>query len=135
MLPAIAARAIATYTAARRPVVDPMAGIGTTLVEAVHQGRDAIGIEYEPQWADLAQANLALARTQGATGHGEVICGDGSHHRQRGRPRRARARRLGAHLTALWAVAARSGHRHARPESARSTTGTRPTRPTWPTSD
>jgi len=77
MLPAIAARAVATYTQPGDLVVDPMCGVGTTLVEAVHQGRDAIGIEYEPRWAELAEANLALARSQGATGHGEVICGDG----------------------------------------------------------
>ena len=77
MLPAIAARALATYTAPGDTVVDPMCGIGTTLVEAVHQGRDAIGIEYEPEWADHAQANLTLAKSQGATGHGEVLCGDG----------------------------------------------------------
>jgi SAM-dependent methyltransferase len=77
MLPAIAARAVATYTQPGDTVVDPMCGVGTTLVEAVHQGRDAMGIEYEPEWADLAQANLALAKSQGATGHGEVICGDG----------------------------------------------------------
>ncbi len=77
MLPAIAARAIATYTQPGDITLDPMCGVGTTLVEAVHQGRDAIGIEYEPEWADYAQANLALAASQGAPGHGEVICGDG----------------------------------------------------------
>ena len=56
-----------------------MAGIGSTLVEAVHLGRDAIGVEYEPQWADLGRANIAYARSQGATGHGEVVCGDARH--------------------------------------------------------
>ena len=79
MLPAIAARAIATYTQPGDLVVDPMCGIGTTLVEAAHQGRDSIGVEYEPRWAALAQANLAHAATQGASGHGEVICGDSRH--------------------------------------------------------
>jgi modification methylase len=79
MLPAIAARAIATYTRPGDLVCDPMAGIGSTLVEAVHQGRDAIGVEYEPEWAELARANLAYARSQGATGHGEVVCGDARH--------------------------------------------------------
>ncbi len=76
MLPAIAARAIATYSAPGDLVVDPMAGIGSTLVEAVHLGRDAIGVEYEPPWAELARANLRHAASQGATGHGEVVCGD-----------------------------------------------------------
>src|SRR5580658_9404996 len=79
MLPAIAARAIATYTEPGDLVVDPMCGIGTTLVEAVHLGRDAIGVEYEEPWAKLARANVAFARTQGATGHGEVVTGDARH--------------------------------------------------------
>ena len=84
MLPAIARAAISDYTQPGDYVCDPMCGIGTTLVEAVHLGRDAIGVEYEPTWADLARANLAHASSQGATGEGEVVCGD--------------ARHLGAHL-------------------------------------
>jgi hypothetical protein len=79
MLPAIAQRAIATYTKPGDLVADPMCGIGSTLVEAVHLGRDAIGVEYEPEWAELARANLAYASAQGATGHGEVVCGDARH--------------------------------------------------------
>jgi modification methylase len=79
MLPAIAARAIATYSTPGDLVVDPMAGIGSTLVEAVHLGRDAIGVEYEPAWTELARANLRHAASQGATGHGEVLCGDARH--------------------------------------------------------
>src|SRR5271170_5227923 len=79
MLPAIATRAIATYTEPVDLVLDPMAGIGSTLVEAVHLGRDALGVEYEPRWVDLARTNLELARDQGAPGHGEVICGDARH--------------------------------------------------------
>jgi len=77
MLPAIAAQAVATYTQPGDITLDPMCGVGTPLVEAVHQGSDAMGIEYEPDWADYAQANLALATSQGSSGHGEVICGDG----------------------------------------------------------
>lgn len=30
-----------------------MRGIGITLVEAVHLGRDAFGMEYESRWAKL----------------------------------------------------------------------------------
>ena len=76
MLPAIAQRAIATYTRPGDLVLDPMCGIGTTLVEAVHLGRDTIGVEYEEPWADLARTNVELAREQGATGHAEVVTGD-----------------------------------------------------------
>jgi SAM-dependent methyltransferase len=79
MLPAIAARTIATYTNPGDLVLDPMCGIGTSLVEAVHLGRDAIGVEYEPRWAALAEANLVHARAAGATGVGEVVCGDARH--------------------------------------------------------
>ncbi|HTZ44872.1 MAG TPA: DNA methyltransferase [Jatrophihabitans sp.] len=76
MLPAIAAQAIADYTAPGDLVLDPMCGIGTTLVEATHLGRDAVGVEYEPAWAQLARRNLHHARSQGATGTGRVIHGD-----------------------------------------------------------
>jgi SAM-dependent methyltransferase len=53
-----------------------MCGIGTTLIEAVHLGRDALGVEYEPRWAAIAAQGIALARRQGAGGTGEVVCGD-----------------------------------------------------------
>jgi modification methylase len=76
MLPAVAATAIAAYTQPGELVVDPMCGIGTTLVEAVYQGRQAIGVEYEHRWAALARANLTLAAGQGATGTGQVHTGD-----------------------------------------------------------
>jgi len=79
MLPDIAARAIATYSGLGDLVLDPMAGIGSTLVEALHLGRDAIGVEYEANWAELARANVAHARAQGASGRGEVLCGDARH--------------------------------------------------------
>ncbi|MBG0568209.1 site-specific DNA-methyltransferase [Actinoplanes sp. NEAU-A11] len=76
MLPAIAAHAIEHYTEPGDLVLDPMCGIGTTLVEAVHAGRDAFGIEYESRWSDVADANIKHAHTQGATGRAAVIRGD-----------------------------------------------------------
>jgi modification methylase len=76
MLPAIAATAITRYTQPGDLVADPMCGIGTTLIEAVHLGRDSVGVEYEPRWAALAAEGIGLARRQGATGHAEVIRGD-----------------------------------------------------------
>jgi modification methylase len=76
MLPAIAATAIRRYTKPGDLVADPMCGIGTTLVEAVHLGRDGLGIEYEDRWAQVAAANVAHARRQGAAGTAEVIRGD-----------------------------------------------------------
>jgi modification methylase len=76
MLPAIAAHAVHAYTRPGDLVLDPMCGIGTTLVEAVHAGRDAIGIEYESRWSDIADANISHAHAHGATGRGSVIRGD-----------------------------------------------------------
>ncbi|MGH4029267.1 TRM11 family SAM-dependent methyltransferase [Actinomycetota bacterium Odt1-20B] len=58
MLPALAAHAITTYTRPGDLVLDPMCGIGTTLVEALHLGRNALGVEYEPRWAKLARDNV-----------------------------------------------------------------------------
>ncbi|MEU2721583.1 TRM11 family SAM-dependent methyltransferase [Streptomyces smyrnaeus] len=76
MLPALAAHAIAAYTSPGDLVLDPMCGIGTTLVEAQHLGRRALGIEYEPRWARLAALNAATAQRKGGTQPGEVIRGD-----------------------------------------------------------
>ncbi|MGW5721902.1 TRM11 family SAM-dependent methyltransferase [Amycolatopsis sp. NPDC003865] len=76
MLPAVAAHAIEHYTKPGEVVLDPMCGIGTTLVEAIHLGRRAIGVEYEPHWADIARANLRFARKRGHDHDGQVVRGD-----------------------------------------------------------
>ncbi|HYA45863.1 MAG TPA: DNA methyltransferase, partial [Acidimicrobiales bacterium] len=76
MLPAIARTAISEYSSPGDIVLDPMCGVGTTLVEAVHLRRNAFGVEYEPSWAELARANLVHASSQGATGRSEVACAD-----------------------------------------------------------
>jgi modification methylase len=79
MLPAIARQAIAAYSHPDNLVLDPMCGIGTTLVEAIYLGRHAIGVELEPRWARLAAANTAHARRHGAPGIATVITGDARH--------------------------------------------------------
>lgn len=76
MIPELARRAIDAYSDPGDLVVDPMCGVGTTLVEAIHLERRALGIELEPRWGALAVANLALAREQGARGEAGVIEGD-----------------------------------------------------------
>ncbi|HTJ72599.1 MAG TPA: DNA methyltransferase [Actinospica sp.] len=68
MLPDIAAYAITAYTEPGDLVLDPMCGIGTTLVESLHLGRRALGVEYEPRWAALAKRNIALATSHAAAG-------------------------------------------------------------------
>ncbi|HEX9767300.1 MAG TPA: DNA methyltransferase [Nitriliruptorales bacterium] len=72
MLPALARHIIETYTDADDLVLDPMCGIGTTLVEAIHLGRGALGVEYEDRWAQLAQANIDHAYDTGASGTATV---------------------------------------------------------------
>jgi SAM-dependent methyltransferase len=76
MLPAIAAHSVHAYTQPGDLVLDPMCGIGTTLVEAIHAGRDALGVEYESRWSNIADANVAHAHAQGATGRASVVRGD-----------------------------------------------------------
>jgi modification methylase len=76
MLPELARQAISVYSDVGELVLDPMCGTGTTLVEAVHLGRETIGVELEPRWVAIAAANLTFAREQGATGRGLVTRGD-----------------------------------------------------------
>jgi hypothetical protein len=53
-----------------------MCGIGTTLVEAMHLDRMAIGVEYERRWADLAARNVGYAADSGAPGFATAVRGD-----------------------------------------------------------
>ncbi|MEU3213294.1 DNA methyltransferase [Nocardiopsis alba] len=78
MLPEIARHVISTYTRPGEVVLDPMCGIGTTLVEAAHLGRRSVGIELEPKWASIARLNLETAQVQGAPGQGQVHTGEGA---------------------------------------------------------
>ncbi|MGC5054849.1 TRM11 family SAM-dependent methyltransferase [Micromonospora sp. DT48] len=74
--PDLAAAAIIRYSQPGDLVLDPLAGVGTTLIEAVAAGCDTIGVEYEPDWVRLAQANLHRANRAGGTGQGMVLAGD-----------------------------------------------------------
>ncbi|XVS62027.1 TRM11 family SAM-dependent methyltransferase [Actinosynnema sp. CA-299493] len=76
MLPEVVRHAVTHYTRPGELVLDPMCGIGTTLVEAVRLGRRAVGVEYEPHWVDVANANLDLATEQGIDHDGRVFQGD-----------------------------------------------------------
>lgn len=76
MLPELARTVIRHYSKPGALVLDPMCGIGTTLVEAIHLERDAIGIELEPRWASLAAANVELAHRDGASAHALALRGD-----------------------------------------------------------
>jgi modification methylase len=58
MLPELARRLVAEYCPPGGLVVDPMCGIGTTLVEATALRRRAVGVELEPPWAHQARGGL-----------------------------------------------------------------------------
>lgn len=73
--PELAARAILAYTDRGDLVIDPCCGIGTVLVEAIQQGRRAIGIEPDRAHAALAAANISHARQQGAPSRAAVLEG------------------------------------------------------------
>ncbi|MCK9921919.1 site-specific DNA-methyltransferase [Frankia sp. AgPm24] len=88
MLPALARQLITTYSQPGDLILDPMCGIGTSLVEATHLGRGSLGVDLEARWVSLARANLHLARVQGAPRTGQVFRGD--------------ARRLGAVIPARY---------------------------------
>ncbi|WP_306839721.1 TRM11 family SAM-dependent methyltransferase [Catenuloplanes nepalensis] len=76
MAPTIARYAIRTYTGPGDVVLDPMAGIGTTVVEAMHLGRHGIGVEYEPEWAAAAAENIRHTQRAAAPGRGDIYTGD-----------------------------------------------------------
>ncbi|WP_338767916.1 DNA methyltransferase [Nocardia vulneris] len=76
MFPAIVHHAVTAYTLPGDLVLDPMCGIGTTLVESLHLGRRAVGVEYEARWAELARTNIGLAREAGIDLDAAVYTGD-----------------------------------------------------------
>lgn len=64
------------YTDPGDLVVDPACSAGSVLVEAIRNGRRAIGIEADPRRAALATANISHARAQGAPGRAAVLEGN-----------------------------------------------------------
>src|SRR6266545_2400327 len=76
MLPALARRIVEEYSASDALVVDPMAGIGTTLVEAAALGRRAVGVELESRWVALARQNLGCTLSSEQRALARIMRGD-----------------------------------------------------------
>ena len=76
MLPDLARRIITEYSAPGALVVDPMCGIGTTLVEGAALGRRTLGVDLETRWADLARSNLDHILPPDQAPLGQVRVGD-----------------------------------------------------------
>ena len=76
MLPDLARRIIETYSAPGGLVVDPMCGIGTTMIEGAVLGRRCIGVDLEPRWASVAVANIDHILDDEQWARAEVRVGD-----------------------------------------------------------
>jgi DNA modification methylase len=76
MLPGVVRRIINAYTKPGDLILDPMSGIGTTGVEALHLARDYVGMEIEPHFISWQVENLHRARQQGACGEFAVLQSD-----------------------------------------------------------
>ncbi|MGA8303205.1 MAG: site-specific DNA-methyltransferase [Thermoplasmata archaeon] len=88
---AIPERLVRMFSLAGDTVLDPFAGTGTTLVAAARWGRDAIGVEWDPElFAGLLARGTALGWTT-LTPRGEGTTGPGGRP-----PRRRRAGGIGA---------------------------------------
>ncbi len=71
---------IKKYSKKGELILDPMAGIGTTIIEGMLLGRNVIGIEYEQKFVDMTQANIKKTNEKCAfiksLGKGQIIKGD-----------------------------------------------------------
>ena len=75
-LPELASRIVEAYSAPGDLVVDPMCGTGTTLIAAAGVGRQAVGMEIEERWAEVARSNLAHALGAKAQSKVRIEVGD-----------------------------------------------------------
>jgi modification methylase len=79
MLPELARRIVTEYSEPGALVVDPLAGIGTTVTEAALLDRRAIGVELEERWVSLATDNLDHMLTGAQRRRAEIRRGDARH--------------------------------------------------------
>jgi modification methylase len=79
MLPALARRIVTEYSAPGALVVDPLAGIGTTVAEAALLDRRAVGVELEDRWVALAKENLDHMLGGRQRRRADVHAGDARH--------------------------------------------------------
>lgn len=78
MPPYLAQSIIHTYTEENDRILDVMTGIGTTIIEAVKLGRNAVGVDCEKRFVDICNKNLAITKKRVGSegGNGSFIKGD-----------------------------------------------------------
>jgi modification methylase len=76
MLPELARRILTAYSKPGDIVVDPMCGIGTTLVEGTMLARRCVGVELDEHWVAITRANLRVLLTAHQRGLTDVRLGD-----------------------------------------------------------
>jgi len=60
MPPELARELILAYSKKGDTILDPMAGIGTTIIESILLGRNAVGVEYEQKFKEIIDKNIDL---------------------------------------------------------------------------
>jgi len=65
----LADKIIEEYTKPGDVILDPMAGCGTTGIEAMKMGRNCIMVDYEKKFCDLMQKNIDVANKQQTLTH------------------------------------------------------------------
>nr|WP_245730598.1 DNA methyltransferase [Micromonospora pallida] len=76
MLPTIPRYAVRTCTNAGDMALDPVAGIGTTVTEAMRLSPHSVGVDYEPEPVAHTADNVRHTTQAGASGPGQIYRGD-----------------------------------------------------------
>jgi DNA modification methylase len=76
----LAEQFIRFFTKRGQWVLDPMAGTGSTMIAALRTGRNSIGVELNPTYADIARTLVEEQRAEQSVGadtlHAQIITGD-----------------------------------------------------------
>jgi len=74
---------ISFFTKSGGWVLDPMVGTGSTIIASLRTGRNSVGIELNPEYADLARSLVAQERQaidrEADTLAAEILTGDAAH--------------------------------------------------------
>ena len=84
-IPQIPHQLMLRFTKGGDVVLDPFLGHGTTLMEALTLGRHSIGVELEPDVAQVAQENLAQMPLMNELAFAQVLVGDSTSQESKDR--------------------------------------------------